>query len=141
MRFSCNPMYLGCVPKHPDYTPVYPIRGCIPLCISGEVVLLHDAHDRAVGGSAEPRPRATRGVARMHRASSSTVHSLPPPCIHLQVAELRKLEHSCLLGVSAMVLDPTWMVKEGKSTRLGWSERVGLLSEMAECSLAALLEK
>ena len=57
------------------------------------------------------------------------------------MAELRKLEHSCLLGVSAMVLDPTWMVKEGKSTRLGWSERVGLLSEMAECSLAALLEK
>ena len=57
------------------------------------------------------------------------------------MAELRKLEHSCLLGVSAMVLDPTWMVKEGKSTRLGWSERVGLLSEMAECSLAALLDK
>ena len=57
------------------------------------------------------------------------------------MAELRKLEHSCLLGVSAMVLDPTWRVKEGKSTRLGWSERVGLLSEMAECSLAALLDK
>ena len=40
-----------------------------------------------------------------------------------------------------MVLDPTWMVKDGKSTRLGWSERVGLLSEMAECSLAALLDQ
>ena len=54
---------------------------------------------------------------------------------------MRKLEHRCLLSVSAMVLDPTWMVKDGKSTRLGWSERVGLLSEMAECSLAALLDQ
>lgn len=64
-----------------------------------------------------------------------------PLYILLQVAELRKLEHRCLLGVSAMVLDPTWMVKDGESTRLGWSERVGLLSEMAECSLAALLDQ
>ena len=75
------------------------------------------------------------------QASSSTLRPRPPPYIPLQVAELRKLEHSCLLGVSAMVLDPTWMVKAGKSTALGWSERVGLLSEMAECSLAALLDK
>ena len=75
------------------------------------------------------------------QASSSTLRPRPPPYIPLQVAELRKLEHSCLLGVSAMVLDPTWMVKEGNSTRLGWSERVGLLSEMVECSLAALLDK
>ena len=57
------------------------------------------------------------------------------------MAELRELKHSSLLSVSAVVLDPTWMIKEGESTRLGWSERTGLLSEMAECSLAALLDK
>ena len=79
--------------------------------------------------------------SRKLATSSSTLHPRPLPYIPLQVAELRKLEHRCLLSVSAMVLDPTWMVKKGNSTRLGWSERVGLLSEMVECSLAALLDK